>query len=36
MKTLNEMGVGQLFPPGTATTTISAYINDWVKANRSF
>jgi methylmalonyl-CoA mutase, C-terminal domain len=36
MQTLNEMGVGQLFPPGTATTTISAYINDWVKANRSF
>jgi methylmalonyl-CoA mutase, C-terminal domain len=36
MQTLNEMGVGQLFPPGTATTTISAYISDWVKANRSF
>ncbi len=36
MQTLNEMGVGQLFPPGTATTEISKYINNWVKANRNF
>jgi methylmalonyl-CoA mutase C-terminal domain/subunit len=36
MKTLNEMGVGQLFPPGTTTTTIADYIKDWVKENRSF
>ena len=33
---LNEMGVGKLFPPGTTTTTIAAYINDWVRSNRSF
>lgn len=36
MKQLNEMGVGKLFPPSTPTTEISAYIKDWVKANRSF
>lgn len=36
MQTLNEMGVGQLFPPGTTTTDISAYISEWVKANRNF
>src|SRR5438105_5177315 len=26
MKSLNEMGVGKLFPPGTTTTDISEYI----------
>src|SRR5664279_3157657 len=26
MKKLNEMGVGKLFPPGTTTTDITAYI----------
>ena len=36
MKALNEMGVGKLFPPGTTTTDIAAYINDWVKTHRSF
>ncbi|GEO09918.1 cobalamin B12-binding domain-containing protein [Segetibacter aerophilus] len=36
MKTLNEMGVGKLFPPGTTTSDIAAYIRDWVKENRSF
>lgn len=36
MKTLNEMGVGKLFPPGTTTSAISNYIKDWVKENRSF
>ncbi|MEP6844567.1 MAG: cobalamin B12-binding domain-containing protein [Panacibacter sp.] len=36
MKTLNEMGVGKLFAPGTATTDIADYIRNWVKANRSF
>lgn len=35
-KTLNEMGVGTLFPPGTTTTEIAAYIRDWVAQNRSF
>lgn len=36
MKQLQEMGVGRLFPPGTPTTEIAAYITDWVKSNRSF
>lgn len=36
MQTLNEMGVGQLFPPGTTTTAIADYIQNWVKENRSF
>lgn len=36
MKTLNEMGTGKLFAPGTTTTEIASYIKDWVKDNRSF
>ncbi len=36
MKVLNEMGVGKLFPPGTTTSDIAAYIKEWVKENRSF
>lgn len=36
MKTLNAMGVGKLFAPGTPTSEISSYITDWVKANRNF
>lgn len=36
METLNAMGVGKLFPPGTTTVDIANYIKDWVKANRSF
>jgi methylmalonyl-CoA mutase, C-terminal domain len=32
---LQEMGVGKLFTPGAATTDISAYIREWVTANRS-
>jgi methylmalonyl-CoA mutase, C-terminal domain len=36
MKTLNEMGVGKLFAPGTSTSDIANYIRDWVKVNRSF
>ena len=36
MKTLNEMGVGKLFPPGTTTTDIAEYIKEWVKDHRSF
>ena len=31
---LLEMGVGKLFAPGAVTTDISAYIRDWVLANR--
>jgi len=36
MKQLNEMGVGKLFAPGTATTDITNYINSWVKEHRNF
>ena len=36
MKTLNEMGVGKLFAPGTATGDIAMYIREWVKENRNF
>lgn len=36
MKTLNEMGVGKLFSPGTPTSTIAEYIKDWVKEHRAF
>lgn len=36
MKTLNEMGVGKLFAPGTATSEIANYIKEWVKLNRAF
>ena len=36
MKTLNEMGVGKLFAPGTPTTEIAAYISDWVQKHRNF
>jgi methylmalonyl-CoA mutase C-terminal domain/subunit len=35
-KLLKEMGVGQLFEPGTATTDIAAYIKDWVSTHRPF
>ena len=36
MQTLNEMGVGKLFPPGTPTSDISGYITMWVKEHRDF
>jgi methylmalonyl-CoA mutase C-terminal domain/subunit len=36
MKSLNAMGVGKLFPPGTPTSVISDYITVWVKEHRSF
>lgn len=36
MQQLQEMGVGKLFAPGTTTTDIASYIEDWVKNNRSF
>ena len=36
MKVLNEIGVGQLFPPGTTTNDIVNYITGWVKVNRPF
>src|SRR6266567_5032934 len=34
MKSLNKMGVGKLFPPGTSTTVIADYIKDWVNEHR--
>lgn len=36
MKTLNELGVGRLFPPGTVTTEIADFISEWVQQHRSF
>ena len=33
---LQEMGVGNLFPPGTTSIEIATYIRDWVTANRTF
>lgn len=33
---LEAMGVGQLFPPGTASTEIADYIKDWTSKNRPF
>ena len=36
MKSLNEMGVGKLFSPGTSTQDIANYIRDWVKTHRNF
>jgi methylmalonyl-CoA mutase, C-terminal domain len=36
MKQLNDLGVGNLFPPGTPTSEISNYIRKWVSDNRKF
>jgi methylmalonyl-CoA mutase C-terminal domain/subunit len=36
MQKLQQMGVGKLFAPGTTTSEISNYINEWVEKNRSF
>lgn len=36
MQQLNEMGIGKLFAPGTATSEISNYISGWVKEHRPF
>ncbi len=36
MKTLQAMGVGNLFAPGTTTADIAAYIKTWVGENRDF
>ncbi len=33
---LHKMGVGTLFPPGTNTSEIVSYINDWAFLNRNF
>ena len=34
MKELQALGVGYLFPPGTNTADIAAYINTWVLEHR--
>ncbi|MEY5069067.1 MAG: hypothetical protein RLZ47_929 [Bacteroidota bacterium] len=36
MKNLQEMGVGKLFPPGTPTADIVAYISSWTAEKRQF
>lgn len=36
MKKLNEMGVGELFAPGTDTKTIVEYITKYVSEHRKF
>lgn len=36
MNELREMGVGDLFPPGTTTEEIVTYITEWVKVHRDF
>lgn len=33
---LNEIGVGELFPPGTTIAAIAGYIKDWVATHRDF
>ena len=33
---LHQMGVGSLFPPGTPTADIAAYITEWVRTHRDF
>ncbi len=36
MESLQKIGVGELFPPGTPMTNIVAYIENWVIQNRKF
>ncbi len=36
MKNLQDMGVGKLFPPGTPTADIVAYISSWTAEKRQF
>lgn len=36
MKKLQEIGVGELFAPGTPMNTIVEYIENWVVTNRNF
>ena len=33
---LQDLGVGKLFAPGTPTTTIATYIQEWVATHRNF
>ena len=36
MQQLRSQGCGELFPPGTTTSTIADYIKSWVKTHRHF
>lgn len=36
MEKLKEIGVGELFAPGTTMVTIVDYIRDWANENRNF
>jgi len=36
MAELKNMGVGELFPPGTSTVDIVKYITEWVHQHRNF
>ncbi len=36
MRSLHEIGVGKLFPPGTPTAEIANYIREWVSSHRNF
>lgn len=36
MQKLKEIGVGELFAPGTTMVTIVDYIRDWANENRNF
>ena len=36
VKSLEEMGSGKLFPPGTTTSEIAKYITTWVSQHRNF
>lgn len=36
MDQLKELGVGELFPPGTSTRDIVNYITEWVREHRNF
>jgi len=36
MQKLKEIGVGELFAPGTTMQAITTYITNWVTANRNF
>ena len=35
-KELTQIGVGELFPPGTTSAEIVSYIKGWVKQHRNF
>ena len=36
IQTLQDLGVGKLFAPGTPTTTIATYNQEWVATHRNF